>query len=142
MKNKALKTLTVLFTALILSVALFGCVSEQKQVTKADTNTLVPSGKLVNGVRVIAVQAKRFEFMPNTIVVKAGEKVQLDMTSLDDAHGISLPAFKISQDILPGKTSTVTFTAGAVGSYPFHCSVFCGFGHLDMKGEIVVIAAK
>jgi heme/copper-type cytochrome/quinol oxidase subunit 2 len=32
----------------------------------------------------------------------------------------------------------VTLTPDKEGTYPFHCDVFCGDGHEDMTGTLVV----
>ena len=41
-------------------------------------------------------------------------------------------------DYARGKEVVVRFTAAQAGRYPFRCSVMCGSGHLDMKGELIV----
>jgi heme/copper-type cytochrome/quinol oxidase subunit 2 len=135
--KKSIWFITILFLTAVLS----GYGADQKQVTNA-TQTPVPSGILTNGVRVVQVQAKHFEFIPNPIIVNGGEQVRLEFTTLDDAHGFSLPAFNITKDILPGKTTTVTLSTNAAGTYPFHCSVFCGMGHFGMSGNLVVISSS
>jgi cytochrome c oxidase subunit 2 len=119
-----------------------GCASSAKKLTPAQIETLQPSGQLVDGVRVVNVQAKRYEFIPDPIVVRAGEKVRLQLTSLDVTHGFDLPAYKINLKVEPHKVSTAEFTAGKQGAYPIHCSVFCGWGHPFMKATLVVLPAK
>jgi cytochrome c oxidase subunit II len=105
--------------------------------------------------RMIQVAAKNFEFEPSVIRVKAGEKVQLKLTSVDRTHGIHIspfPAggqpntppglsFTYGDDCLKLKkdlTATVEFTAEAPGSYAFSCCKKCGNGHGRMKGQIIV----
>lgn len=53
---------------------------------------LSPSGELKDGVRVVEVKARQFEFEPETIVVRKGEKVRLEVTSEDVKHGIAISA--------------------------------------------------
>jgi cytochrome c oxidase subunit II len=96
------------------------------------------SGKLEDGVRVVKVRAKRFEYIPGTIVVNEGEKVRLEITSEDTTHGFGLSEYKIRLTLEPGKTQKAEFTAGKPGTYGFHCIVFCGMGHMKMRGELVV----
>ena len=97
------------------------------------------SGSVVDGVRVIGMKARRFEFDPSTIAVRQGEKVRLEVTSEDVTHGIVIDSHDIARKLEPGKTEAVTFTAGAPGHYRFRCSVYCGRGHNDMHGELVVL---
>jgi cytochrome c oxidase subunit 2 len=89
--------------------------------------------------RAIKVSAERFTFTPAVIEVKAGETVVLEITTLDRKHGFQVPDLGIDEVIEPGKITRVKITAPAIaGRVPFHCSVFCGSGHEEMAGEIVV----
>ena len=96
------------------------------------------SGELVNGIRVIEVKASKFKFEPDPIVVKQGEKVRLVATSTDVKHGLAIPEFKVNVVTEVGKTSTVEFIADKTGEFRTHCSVFCGIGHGNMQGTLVV----
>lgn len=100
------------------------------------------SGELVEEIRVIKMKARRFEFDPGTIVVKAGEKVRLEVTSEDVVHGIGIKDFNIDRKLKPGKTETIDFTAEKSGKYHFHCSVYCGGGHGDMHGELIILPSS
>jgi cytochrome c oxidase subunit II len=105
----------------------------------------------------ITVSAKKFEFDPAEIRVKAGAHVKLTITSTDRDHGIQIsqyaegaptsgdpglkfaasvtkPQFKLPKD----QAVTVEFDAVKPGTYDFKCSEFCGTGHRNMKGTIVV----
>ena len=88
--------------------------------------------------RVVKISAKRFSFTPAEVHVKKGESVVLELTSLDRVHGFNLPAFKIREDIVPKEVTRVTLTPDKEGTFPFHCDVFCGDGHEDMTGTLVV----
>jgi len=98
-----------------------------------------PSGEMINGVRVIEVRAMKFEFEPATIIVGQSEKVRLKVTSQDVTHGIGIEAFDIDRKLEPGKPETIEFTADRPGRHHFHCTVYCGAGHGDMHGELVVL---
>jgi heme/copper-type cytochrome/quinol oxidase subunit 2 len=105
--------------------------------------------------RIVQVTAKNFEFIPPVIHMKAGEKIQLKLTSVDRTHGIHINPFpeggqpntppglsftygddclKLTKDI----TATLEFTAQAPGTYAFSCCKKCGKGHRRMKGQIIV----
>ena len=91
--------------------------------------------------RVIEVVAKRFSWEPAEIQVTVGERVRLVLRTADGLHGIELKKFKISKEIPRGnKPVTVEFTADEAGRFPFLCSEYCGDGHEDMKGVLVVTA--
>jgi cytochrome c oxidase subunit 2 len=88
--------------------------------------------------QVVRVTAKRFEFSPDVIRLRAGVPVVLELTSLDRKHGFAVPDLGIDEEISPGAPTLVRLTPERAGTYPFHCSVFCGEGHEGMAGRIVV----
>jgi cytochrome c oxidase subunit 2 len=92
----------------------------------------------VAAARVIKVTAKKFEFKPAVITVKKGELVELELTASDRRHGFDVPGLNIHVEIKPGTSTRVQFKPDKVGHFPFHCSVFCGDGHEEMTGEIIV----
>ena len=72
----------------------------------------------------IKMTAKKYQFDPNTITVKKGERVRLLITALDRDHGFKLEAFGIKQKLKKGDTETIEFTADKTGTFPFQCSEF------------------
>jgi len=88
--------------------------------------------------QVVHITAKRFAFAPATIELKVGEPIVLELTSLDRKHGFSAPDLHVEVMILPGKLTRVRIVPDHPGTFTFHCSVFCGGGHEDMTGQIVV----
>ncbi|MFO8008744.1 MAG: cupredoxin domain-containing protein [Candidatus Brocadiia bacterium] len=101
-----------------------------------------PSGKVEDGVRVVQVAARQFEFDPDTIVVRQGEKVRLEVTSEDVTHGMGIEAYGIEERLPPGETQKIEFTADEPGTHHFHCTVYCGEGHGGMHGELMVLATS
>ena len=90
--------------------------------------------------RVIKIQAKKFVYTPNKIVLKLGEPVVLEFTSVDFTHGFNIPDMKIRADLPPGKITRVKLTPDKVGEYEFLCDNFCGDGHEGMSGKMTVKA--
>ncbi len=89
-------------------------------------------------VKEFTITAKRFTFDPAQIRVKLNDRVRLKVTSVDVTHGISIPQFNVSEVLPPNETKTIEFIADKQGTFPFACSVYCGEGHSDMKGSLVV----
>jgi cytochrome c oxidase subunit 2 len=85
----------------------------------------------------VDMKASKYEFSPATVRVRAGTPVELHVTATDGAHGIAIPGLRVSERLPRGREVVITFTAAA-GRYPFRCSVFCGSGHGDMHGELIV----
>src|SRR5690349_22497779 len=91
--------------------------------------------------RTIEVVAKRFAFEPARIEVTEGEKVKLVVKSADGVHGIEIKKFKVNKRVPRGGDAvTIEFVANAAGEFPILCSEYCGDGHEDMKGMLVVAA--
>jgi cytochrome c oxidase subunit II len=106
-------------------------------------------------VQVVELTAKKYEFSPAAVHVKAGTKVQLKITAVDHDHGfkiVTVPEgatanskpgliFASPQDCFQLKkkeTTTIEFLAQTPGTYEFHCCHFCGFGHKGMHSELIV----
>ena len=88
--------------------------------------------------RVVRITARRFEFSPAVIHLKKGVAVELELVSLDRAHGFDAPDLGLHAGIEPGEPSRLSFVPDRAGRFEFHCDVFCGSGHEDMSGEILV----
>jgi cytochrome c oxidase subunit 2 len=71
--------------------------------------------------------------------VPVGHPVKLIMTSQDVIHSFFIPAFRVKQDVLPGRYTTEWFTPTKVGEYRFYCAQYCGTGHATMTGKVVVM---
>jgi cytochrome c oxidase subunit 2 len=88
--------------------------------------------------QVIKVAAKKFDFTPGEIRLKKGVPVVFELTSTDVVMGFNIPDFKIRTDIIPGKVTQLPFTPDRAGKFVFMCDVFCGSGHEDMNGTLIV----
>jgi cytochrome c oxidase subunit 2 len=93
--------------------------------------------------RVIEVIAKRFAFEPAEIEVTVGERVRLAVRSADGVHGIEIKKVRVNKEIPRGAAPVmIEFTATEAGRFPVVCSEYCGDGHDDMKGTLVVKARE
>lgn len=75
----------------------------------------------------------------NTLHVPVGEPVQLLMTSEDVIHDVSIPAFRLKHDVIPGRWQTLWFVAEVPGSYSLFCAQLCGADHSQMRGEVIAM---
>jgi cytochrome c oxidase subunit 2 len=62
------------------------------------------------------------------------------MTSQDVIHSFYIPAFRMKQDVLPGRYTTAWFQATQVGSYHLFCTQYCGTDHAVMGGQVIVMS--
>ena len=75
----------------------------------------------------------------NELHVPVGRDVKLIMTSQDVIHSFYVPAFRMKQDVLPGRYTVAWFRAIKPGTYHLFCAEYCGTLHSGMIGSIVVM---
>jgi cytochrome c oxidase subunit 2 len=75
----------------------------------------------------------------NELHVPVGRDIKLIMTSQDVIHSFYVPAFRIKQDVLPGRYTTMWFRATKPGTYHLFCAEYCGTQHSGMIGSVVVM---
>lgn len=93
--------------------------------------------------REIPVVAQRFAFEPARIEVTEGERIRLVVSSADGVHGLEIKKFKVNKKVpRGGEQITIDFVASAPGEFPILCSEYCGKGHEEMKGTLVVTAHR
>lgn len=132
-------------TALLLGAAAMSHAQQDPVAASApfdSTANRSAVGSLAQGEpREIPVVAKRFTFEPARIEVTEGERVRLVVTSGDGVHGVEIKKFKVNKKVPRGGGQvTIDFVASAPGEYPILCSEYCGNGHEEMKGSLVVAA--
>jgi len=92
--------------------------------------------------------------LPATLVVPLGKSVKLIMTSTkingessdpsDRAviHSFFVPAFRVKQDIVPGRNSALGFKADKIGEFNVFCAEYCGGGHSMMRAILKVVTPE
>jgi cytochrome c oxidase subunit 2 len=75
------------------------------------------------------------------LVVPVNRDIELTMRSKDVIHNFFVPAMRIKQDIVPGLTIRLRFTATRAGMYEIPCAELCGSGHYKMKSWLIVVPA-
>jgi len=80
----------------------------------------------------------------NEMHLPVGKQVTIDITSSEPdmrnavIHSFWAPEFRVKQDMIPGMIVPIHFTPSRVGTYRLICTEFCGLGHSDMVGKVVV----
>jgi cytochrome c oxidase subunit 2 len=75
----------------------------------------------------------------NALHVPVGKPVKLVMTSEDVIHDFAVPAFRVKQDVLPGRYTYLWFQATKPGTYHLYCALYCGTEHSKMTGWVTVM---
>jgi cytochrome c oxidase subunit 2 len=64
--------------------------------------------------------------------------VQVLLRSRDVIHDFYVPQFRVKLDMVPGLVSHFWFTPTRAGRFEIVCSEYCGVGHYNMRGHVVV----
>jgi cytochrome c oxidase subunit 2 len=75
----------------------------------------------------------------NELHVPRGRPVKVTFTSEDVLHDLYIPAFRIKADAIPGRYSSIWFTATKTGEYHLFCAEYCGTKHSGMIGRVIVM---
>jgi len=71
--------------------------------------------------------------------IPVGRTIALVMTSQDVIHSFSVPGFRVKQDVLPGRYTTLWFKATRTGDFRWFCTQYCGAAHSRMIGRVLVM---
>lgn len=88
--------------------------------------------------RTFYIEASRFQYTPGVLSVNPGDRVTIELTSMDVIHGLSIDGYNLSTVVDPGQTAYLTFIADRQGSFRFRCTVTCGNMHPFMIGKLEV----
>jgi len=89
-------------------------------------------------------RASRFgadDIVTSTLHVPVGRQVAAALVSRDAIHNFGIPALGVKQDVIPGVSGSVWFTADVEGVYDIQCSALCGPRHAEMRGTVMVESA-
>lgn len=76
----------------------------------------------------------------NTMHIPVNQPVKVTMTSQDVIHSFYIPDFRIKQDALPGRYTSIWFEATKLGEYHILCAEYCGTEHALMVGKVIVMS--
>lgn len=74
------------------------------------------------------------------IVVPVNTPIKLVMSSQDVIHSFFIPNLRVKQDVVPGRRSTLWFTADRMGDFPVLCAEYCGDLHSQMLAKLRVVS--
>jgi cytochrome c oxidase subunit 2 len=75
----------------------------------------------------------------NELHVPVGRAVKVTFTSEDVLHSLYFPSFRTKADAIPGRYSSVWFTATKTGESHIFCAEYCGTNHSGMIGKVYVM---
>ena len=77
--------------------------------------------------------------LTDTLFVPQNRPVRVNLIAQDVLHSLYIPAFRIKQDMVPGREGFLWFEAGQPGVYDLFCAEYCGLQHAYMTTAVVVM---
>ncbi|MCX6279576.1 MAG: cytochrome c oxidase subunit II [Bacteroidetes bacterium] len=74
------------------------------------------------------------------LVVPVNKPIRLNLYSEDVIHSLYIPAFRVKEDVVPGKKNYMWFMSSQLGEYDVLCTVFCGVRHSYMETKARVVS--
>jgi len=126
---------TVIPTLLVLVMFYYGWVAwaPMKKAPK-DTFNVTVIGRMWN----YTFQYENGK-MSDTLIVPQNKAIKIKLTSMDVIHGFYIPAFRIKEDVVPGRDKMSWFIPQREGYYELFCSEYCGMNHSYMYNYVKVI---
>jgi cytochrome c oxidase subunit 2 len=129
-------TWTVIPLIVVIGFGIWGA-GQLNEITAGDPNELV--------VEVTGFQyGWRFDYpdydiSSSDLYLPVGRQVLFEITSEDVIHSFWVPEFRIKQDAVPGRWTTLRVTPSEVGDYRIRCAEMCGYAHAAMYAPVVVV---
>ena len=89
-------------------------------------------------IRIIDVTLSRYAFAPERIEVRVGERVLLNVVSVDAVHGFQVKELGLNARTPARGRTAIELTAKTAGTFRITCSEYCGSGHSRMKAWLIV----
>ena len=124
MKNKTI-IISVIFCVILAAILIGASAILSRKTIITDKNNS-------NEVKEFRIDAFRFSYNPNNIKVKKGDKVKIIINNTDTTHGIRIPELDIADN------NVLEFIAEKSGQFTWFCNNFCGDGHPQMQGTLIV----
>lgn len=78
---------------------------------------------------------------PN-LVLPVNEPVVINLESVDVIHSLFIPAFRVKEDMVPGRTKQMWFRPQAEGTYDLFCTEYCGLRHSYMETTVEILSPE
>ena len=75
----------------------------------------------------------------DTLFIPNGKPVKLELNSADVNHSFYVPAFRVKEDVIPGRKNYMWFSPKEEGRYQVECAEYCGLSHSYMLSQVLVL---
>jgi len=76
------------------------------------------------------------------LVLPANRNVKFELNSVDVNHSFYLPAYRMKEDVIPGRINYMWINTALEGVYDIMCAEYCGMNHSFMLGKLRVVSEK
>lgn len=84
------------------------------------------------------IVARAWSFSPSTIEVPVGSKVNFKFAAVDVVHGVLVHDTTVNLTLIPGEIAEATGNFDEAGEFLYVCHEYCGIGHHNMDGRVIV----
>ncbi len=143
MKNK-ISIILILIFILLLAILLVNIQQFQREELKSATIIMMAKQwrfEIVNHTGILKYEYISIgETRANlTIWISKNTIVIMKIKSIDVVHGIGMEGYPVMTILPPNEEIKIKFLADKIGKFKFYCTVFCGTGHPDHIGYLIVI---
>ena len=86
----------------------------------------------------VVILGQMWAFQPPEIHVPAGARVKIRATSADVIHGLAIEGTRVNLMLIPGQVTELEYTFDEPGEHLIICHEYCGRGHQEMGGKVIV----
>jgi cytochrome c oxidase subunit II len=76
------------------------------------------------------------------LIIPVNEPVKLNLVSMDVIHSLYVPAFRVKEDMVPGREKMMWFRPQSIGKYDIYCAEYCGLRHSYMTSTVEVLSKE
>ncbi|MBX7046944.1 MAG: cytochrome c oxidase subunit II [Ignavibacteria bacterium] len=129
-------TWTVLPTILVMVMFFYGYMGfKNLRDIPADAYTVKVTGQMWKWTFEYPETKKKSD----TLYVPVGKDIKMEIHANDVNHSFFIPALRVKEDAVPGRTNYLWFNAEKEGRYDIACAEYCGMNHSYMYAVLMVI---
>lgn len=82
------------------------------------------------------------DIVSGELVLPLNRTIVLKMNAEDVIHSFWVPEFRVKQDLVPGRETTLRITPTELGDFKLRCAEICGLNHTQMEADVRVVSAE
>jgi cytochrome c oxidase subunit II len=127
---------TVIPLAVVIGFGILGARDLGKMTTTAQTDLVVQVTAFQFGWR---FDYPEYNISSSELYLPRNRPVLFQITSKDVIHSFWVPEFRVKQDAVPGRWTTLRITPTQTGDYRVRCAELCGYAHSAMYAPVIVV---